>query len=156
MLDAVYDVTVAYPDKFPQTEPELILGCFPTEIHFHVRRHVTSTIPESETELCEWCQRCWAAKEKRLRRFYELKRFDDSESTELPTRWQRVLLQVFAVGFTMLLGCGVTFAIYWSSIIRWMMVLQALFYVTMDCSGGLELAQVKYYNYFCRRSKSSE
>lgn len=154
MLDAVYDVTVAYPYQFPQTEPELVLGCFPTEIHFHIQRHAISKVPESEKEIREWCQQCWAIKEKRLQRFYEIKRFDNVEVTDVSTRRQHMLLQVMAVGWT-LVTASLMFLFLWSWVIRWMMGLQFVFFFVMDCCGGFELVQVKYYNYFFRPSSKS-
>ncbi|XP_034856737.1 lysocardiolipin acyltransferase 1 isoform X2 [Mirounga angustirostris] len=42
-LDAVHDITVAYPHNIPQTERHLLLGDFPKEIHFHVHRNEPST-----------------------------------------------------------------------------------------------------------------
>ena len=40
-LDALYDVTIAYPDKKPLTEHDIAQGMFPSEIHFHIKRSVT-------------------------------------------------------------------------------------------------------------------
>ena len=40
-LDALYDVTIAYPDKKPLTEHDIAQGMFPSEIHFHIKRLVT-------------------------------------------------------------------------------------------------------------------
>lgn len=75
-LDAVHDITVAYPKNIPQTGRHLILGHFPREIHFHVRRYPVASLPSSSssssstTELQAWCQERWAEKEVRLRDFY--------------------------------------------------------------------------------------
>ncbi|XP_055721694.1 lysocardiolipin acyltransferase 1-like [Salvelinus fontinalis] len=44
-LDAIHDITVAYPKNIPQTERHLILGEFPREIHFHVRCCEASILP---------------------------------------------------------------------------------------------------------------
>ena len=37
-LDAIYDVTIAYPDNLPEKEIDLFNGQIPTEVHFFVRR----------------------------------------------------------------------------------------------------------------------
>ena len=37
-LDAIYDMTIAYPDNLPETEADLANGKIPTEIHFHIKR----------------------------------------------------------------------------------------------------------------------
>jgi hypothetical protein len=36
-VDAVYDMTIAYPDGLPQSELDLLKGCFPKEIHVHTK-----------------------------------------------------------------------------------------------------------------------
>lgn len=38
LLDAVYDVTVAYPKTLPLSELDLIKGKMPEEVHFHIKR----------------------------------------------------------------------------------------------------------------------
>ncbi|CAL4104477.1 unnamed protein product, partial [Meganyctiphanes norvegica] len=37
-LDAVYDVTVAYPKTIPSSELDILKGRFPQEVHFHIKR----------------------------------------------------------------------------------------------------------------------
>lgn len=37
-LQAIYDVTIAYPDHVPASEWDLIEGKLPSEVHFHVKR----------------------------------------------------------------------------------------------------------------------
>jgi lysocardiolipin and lysophospholipid acyltransferase len=37
-LDAIYDVTVAYPDHMPEKEEDLKHGKIPREVHFHIKR----------------------------------------------------------------------------------------------------------------------
>ncbi|CAL9687069.1 unnamed protein product [Knipowitschia caucasica] len=69
-LDAVHDITVAYPQNIPQTERHLVLGLFPREIHFHVQRFEASTLPLGAKDLEAWCRERWAEKETRLRDFY--------------------------------------------------------------------------------------
>lgn len=69
-LDAVHDITVAYPKNIPQTERHLVSGHFPREIHFHVRRYPVSALPTSSSDLESWCRERWAEKEVRLRDFY--------------------------------------------------------------------------------------
>ncbi|XP_007896497.1 lysocardiolipin acyltransferase 1 [Callorhinchus milii] len=69
-LDAIHDVTVAYPYNFPQTERQLFTGNFPKEIHFHIYRHSVDSLPSSPDGLKAWCQQRWRAKEKLLKSFY--------------------------------------------------------------------------------------
>ncbi|KAM4680408.1 lysocardiolipin acyltransferase 1 isoform 6-T8 [Amazona ochrocephala] len=70
-LDAIHDITVAYPQNIPQTEKHLLNGNFPKEIHFHVQRYPIETVPISKEELQLWCRKRWEEKEERLRHFYE-------------------------------------------------------------------------------------
>lgn len=69
-LDAVHDITVAYPQNIPQTERHLVMGLFPREIYFHVQRYPVSALPLSSSELEAWCKERWVEKEARLRDFY--------------------------------------------------------------------------------------
>ena len=84
-LDAIHDITVAYPKNIPQTERHLIMGHFPREIHFHVRRYPVASLPAS-AELQAWCQERWAEKEARLRDFYsaEPRAFDREGVARVP------------------------------------------------------------------------
>ena len=56
-LDAVYDISIAYPHNFPQNEPELLRGNFPREVHFHIKRHPIENLPEGDEELADWCKK---------------------------------------------------------------------------------------------------
>lgn len=69
-LDAVHDITVAYPQNIPQTERHLLAGVFPREIHFHVQRFEAASVPAGAAALQVWCQERWREKELRLQRFY--------------------------------------------------------------------------------------
>lgn len=40
-LDAVYDVTLVYPDTVPQTEKMLLRGEFPKQVKVHLARYIT-------------------------------------------------------------------------------------------------------------------
>uniref|UniRef100_A0A673CT52 Lysocardiolipin acyltransferase 1 n=1 Tax=Sphaeramia orbicularis TaxID=375764 RepID=A0A673CT52_9TELE len=73
-LDAVHDITVAYPKNIPQTEH-----------HFHVRRYPVTALPSS-SELESWCRERWAEKEARLREFYsgEPRGFDRDGVARVP------------------------------------------------------------------------
>lgn len=69
--DAVYDVTVGYPDRCPETEIAMLKGVFPREVHFHVTRYEASSLPLGDVEaMAEWTRARWAEKEARLKQFY--------------------------------------------------------------------------------------
>ncbi|XP_071450616.1 lysocardiolipin acyltransferase 1-like isoform X2 [Hetaerina americana] len=69
-LDAVYDITVAYPRSLPQSEADMARGIFPEEVYFRVKRHPISTLPDSDIELRHWLTELWRDKEEALRQFY--------------------------------------------------------------------------------------
>ncbi|XP_011267103.1 lysocardiolipin acyltransferase 1 isoform X3 [Camponotus floridanus] len=74
-LDAVYDLTIAYPDRIPQSEIDLIRGKFPDEIYFHIRRISSADIPIHDMTLRKWLEDRWSVKERILKQFYEQKAF---------------------------------------------------------------------------------
>jgi len=68
-LDAVYDVTIAYPDLLGRGEKELVSGQYPYEVHIHMERYSKKEL-EDEGDLGEWCNEKWQEKEDRLATFY--------------------------------------------------------------------------------------
>ncbi|XP_043495445.1 lysocardiolipin acyltransferase 1-like [Polistes fuscatus] len=74
-LDAIYDLTIAYPDYVPQSEIDLIKGKLPHEVHFYIKRIPFSDIPTHELMLRQWLEDRWSNKEKILKTFYEKKSF---------------------------------------------------------------------------------
>lgn len=78
-LDAVYDLTIAYPDYIPQSEIDLIRGKLPGEVHFHIKRIPTAKIPTHESTLRKWLENKWSDKEVILKQFYEKKSFSSAE-----------------------------------------------------------------------------
>lgn len=75
-INAIYDITVGYPDIFAKTEADVVLeGRLPREIHYHVTRHDLSEKPESDEELEKWLRKRWEIKEERLRLFYAHREF---------------------------------------------------------------------------------
>ena len=74
-LDAVYDVTIAFPDILPKTEFDVIKGIMPREVHFHIRKFDNTDIPEEQDDLKQWLRDLWREKEVDLEHFYVNKRF---------------------------------------------------------------------------------
>ena len=88
-LDAVYDLTIAYPDSIPQTEKDLITGKMPDEVHFLIKRVPASDVPKDESTLRRWLEEKWIYKEEVLKQFYENKSFSVNplpEASRLPLR----------------------------------------------------------------------
>lgn len=70
-LDAIYDVTIAYPDNLPETEADLANGSIPSEIHFHIKRHSVQTVPTTWIGLEKWLQEVWREKDALLENVYD-------------------------------------------------------------------------------------
>lgn len=78
-LDAIYDVTIGYPDVLTKTEVEFFRGYLPREVHFYTREYKIQDLPSGDEELAEWCHERWREKEDRLRDFYANREFQDEE-----------------------------------------------------------------------------
>ena len=83
-LDAVYNVTIGYPDALPKTEVEIAKGIMPREVHFHIKSYDDRDLPMDDEQLGQWCRDRWAEKEERLKQFYTNKEFQDWHN-EKPT-----------------------------------------------------------------------
>lgn len=69
-LDAVYDISVGYPDVLPKTEIDAWNGIYPKEVNFHIRSYEDKDIPKDEEGMKDWLKSRWQEKEDRLREFY--------------------------------------------------------------------------------------
>ncbi|ELU17930.1 hypothetical protein CAPTEDRAFT_172905 [Capitella teleta] len=152
-LDAIYDISIAYPDTFPQNEPDLILGEFPSEVHFHIKRHEASSLPSSPDDLAAWCAAIWRQKEEVLKNFAQTKRFTDEPSS--PDRGPRFLFYATMVSWLVSVW-AISWLLWSSSLAFWLAALQVAFFVYMGhFYGGFELFQADYYNRFFNRKKHS-
>ncbi len=80
-IDAVYDVTVGYPDVLAKTEVDMFKNSkIPHEIHYHVKKHDVSAIPETDKGMDQWLRQQWEEKEERLKSFYTHREFRDQTS----------------------------------------------------------------------------
>lgn len=77
-LDAVYDMTIAYPDVLPKTEIDVIKGIIPKEVHFHVNKYDDKDIPQELEGLEKWLRDRWTEKDERLKEFYRHRMFWES------------------------------------------------------------------------------
>ncbi|XP_065177234.1 lysocardiolipin acyltransferase 1-like [Sycon ciliatum] len=137
-LDCVVDMTVAYPKNIVYSFKEIFLGNFPEEIHFHLKRHPMSTMPDDAKELSAWLKSDWEHKETRLAQFYR------SGSFELPTDAQSQAKQIhkaidigalnlvvhhrlfYVALFWVLFTLATSFAILTTWYVRWYVVLMSL------------------------------
>ncbi|KAM4042921.1 lysocardiolipin acyltransferase 1 isoform 2-T4 [Anomaloglossus baeobatrachus] len=151
-LDAIHDITVAYPHNIPQTEKHILKGNFPKEIHFHVRRYPVSSLPASKEDLQLWCQERWKEKEERLRTFYEGDRyFDVTRRSRIPPCKSE--LRVHVIKFASLLYWTTLsfvsfYLIYLYSIVRWYTAIMIVIFVLQEkYFGGLELIELACHRY---------
>ncbi|KAL7296345.1 hypothetical protein TKK_0010359 [Trichogramma kaykai] len=140
-LDAIYDLTFAYPDLEPNPFKRFLCGHLPYEIHVHVRRFDKDDLPRDEIGLKHWLQQRWKIKEESLTRFHEDKRFDcprrsDADGTPLSLLafilWSFSCFVVF-----MLLIKSLLFQIY--------AVLLFVFVEIVSFTVGLDRLEVNWY-----------
>lgn len=98
-LDAVYDVTLVYPDVVPQTEKMLLRGQFPKQVKVHLARYdekknfpmgfepstvilvvlffryPSSVLPRTEDGLKTFLEERWHEKEKIIKEFFATGQF---------------------------------------------------------------------------------
>ncbi|XP_034515585.1 lysocardiolipin acyltransferase 1 isoform X4 [Ailuropoda melanoleuca] len=152
-LDAVHDITVAYPHNMPQTEKHLLLGDFPKEVHFHVRRYPVDTLPESREGLQLWCHKRWEEKEERLRSFYEgEKNFHFTGQTVIPpckSELRVLVLKFLSILYWTLFSPAMCLLIYLYSLVRWYFIITVVIFVLLErIFGGLEIVELACYRIF--------
>lgn len=75
-LDAVYDLTLIYPDTVPQTEKILFTdGKFPQQVKMHFTRYPVAVLPKTKDELKQFLEKRWFEKEKVLKEFHSTGHF---------------------------------------------------------------------------------
>ncbi|KAK3741102.1 hypothetical protein QZH41_013925, partial [Actinostola sp. cb2023] len=70
-IDAVYDVTIAFDQDHCYSERDIVMGNFPKEMHFNIKRYAINEMPTDYTALEDWLCKRWAEKEERLAKFYK-------------------------------------------------------------------------------------
>ena len=80
-LDALYDVTIGFPDVLPKTEFDAGKGIIPREVHFHIRRYDERDLPRDQADLKKWVQDRWREKEVELEYYYHHKEFREKCET---------------------------------------------------------------------------
>uniref|UniRef100_A0A8C5KQA3 Lysocardiolipin acyltransferase 1 n=2 Tax=Jaculus jaculus TaxID=51337 RepID=A0A8C5KQA3_JACJA len=164
-LDAVHDITVAYPYNIPQTEKHLLLGDFPAEIHFHIRRYSAAALPTSREDLQLWCRARWEEKEQRLRAFYEGgRRFRAPERSAFPpckSELRVFVVKLLSLLYWALFCLAMPLLTYSYSLVRWYFMIYVAFFVLEErIFGGLEIIQLACYRFLHKQphvsSKKSE
>ncbi|XP_013391730.1 LOW QUALITY PROTEIN: lysocardiolipin acyltransferase 1-like [Lingula anatina] len=146
-LDAIYDVTVGYPDSIPQTEQALLHGNLPKEVHFYCKRHPVVTIPITEEGLGTWLQNQWEKKEECLKNFYEEKQFTGVEELKFHDNEIRYSLY-FYLTFWVTATMTFVFLILFSHIARIYALAVGIFYFSVDkLFGGTGMLQIEIHRW---------
>ena len=77
-LEAVYDITIGFPDALPKTEFHFLNGVIPSEIHYYIKEYTIDSLPSENEALVSWCAQRWAEKEERLKQFYQNREFSET------------------------------------------------------------------------------
>ncbi|XP_061824142.1 lysocardiolipin acyltransferase 1 isoform X2 [Nerophis lumbriciformis] len=161
-LDAVHDITVAYPKNIPQTERHLMLGLFPREIHFHVCRYPVAALPASPAQLESWCHERWAEKEVRLRDFYsgQPRGFEREGVARVPpckSELRVALIKAASLlywnAFIVLCFAGLWL---WAPIRLYLVVMVGVFVAQQKLAGGLELLELACHRYWTSVAANGE
>ncbi|XP_036290754.1 lysocardiolipin acyltransferase 1 isoform X1 [Pipistrellus kuhlii] len=159
-LDAVHDITVAYPHNIPQTEKHILQGDFPKEIHFHVNRYPVDALPTSKEDLELWCHKRWEEKEERLRSFYQGER--DFRLTGQPvvppckSELRVLVVKFLSILYWVLFSPAMCLLIYLYSLVRWYFIITIVIFVLQErIFGGLEFMELACYRYLHKQSHSN-
>lgn len=104
-LDAVYDLTLIYPDGCPQTEGDLFFGNFPKKVFAHLVRYPVSDLPKSEDGLKKFVEKRWLEKEKTIEEFATTRNFlchGKELDRQISLTWA-YYTQIFWVVFTLVM-----------------------------------------------------
>lgn len=157
MIDAVYDVSVAYPYNTPtKAELDTLKGDVPPEVHFHTKRYPISDLPTDKEALTKWCEARWAEKEEQLKKFYTKDKCFIAETNGLDTEtikekileWTSTWTVIYVLAFW---GIFISFAVagmMYSTIVRGHFLIACVFYVVVGTFyGGVESLAIRSYNW---------
>lgn len=153
-LDAVHDITVAYPKNIPQTERHLIMGLFPREIYFHVQRYPVSALPAASSDLESWCRDRWTEKESRLRDFYsgQPRAFDREGVARVPPCKTELRVSLIKAASLLYWSCFIVFCFVglwlWAPLRLYFVVVVGLYVAQQKLVGGVELLELACHRYW--------
>lgn len=155
-VDAIYDVTVAYPDRIPVGgEMDIVKAQLPDEVHYHVKRHEVSALP-LDTDFEVWCRQRWQEKEEQLRRFYTQDHgFTPSDSSgdhNTSSSQDSIFIEYTAlygaVVYWVLFICWMVAIMIYTSIAWWHILAVGSFFIGIGAFyGGMEKLAVDAYHW---------
>ncbi|XP_062503513.1 lysocardiolipin acyltransferase 1-like [Corticium candelabrum] len=137
-VKSLLDVTVGYPVNIPWGFRSVILGNYPEQVHFNIKKYSIDELPEDTEELQQWCQDRWAEKEETLRQFYDKKHFNQPQILfAVPEKqmWRKMSLCLILWAAFVLLAF---FLFYMSSFWCWYCLAGCLIYLILTVTGGAE------------------
>lgn len=140
-FDAVYDLTIGYPDFVPQSEIDLVKGKFPNEVHFHVERIKSSEIPKDEVDLRHWLEDRWKNKEEILKKFAIEKKFG-SDTWPMPNSFYLKFALIFWTLLTLINVIMLVFS-FWFQL--WALAHALLFIFLSIFTTGFNQVEMKWY-----------
>ena len=81
-VDAVYDVTVGFPNRNVPFILDVASGAVKLTIHMHVRRFTIADIPRDTKEIEAWCLKLYQDKDAMLEQFFNTGTFPGPELDE--------------------------------------------------------------------------
>jgi len=138
-LDAVYDMTIAYPDMLPKDPDDVVGGVMPREVHYHIVKYNNEDVPQDNKNLMKWITERWGEKEARLERFYthcEYKEKDGSKSPEVK-RPRNILFLIRSILVLGILNLLVLIPLWYYPLYFGTYLLVNGIYLTINCRRGL-------------------
>ena len=145
-IKSVIDLTVAYPVNIPWGFRSFLLGNFPEEVHFNIKRYPINDMPENDADLQEWCSQRFEEKEEALKGFYDRGQFNKPTVkfavSEAQMHRKMLLCLIPWIGLCIVTVC----LVFVSSLWRWLCLLGSALYVGLTAFGGVEKTVLNAHN----------
>lgn len=148
-FDAVYDISIAYPDNIVEHELDILKGKFPTEVHYHIKRYAAQDLPSDSKGLENWCKERWLEKEKQLETFYKTKQFDGPVAVCRDSKYLSfvaLLAEILINGSWIWLMCSSQILFWYTTICAILAIIMYIY--ARRYHGGLDFMLIDIYNHF--------
>ncbi|KAL3284654.1 hypothetical protein HHI36_018808 [Cryptolaemus montrouzieri] len=141
-LDAIYDLTLIYPDIIPQNEKLLLEGNFPKQVKIHIVRYPTSVLSKSQEELSRFLEDRWMEK-KNPQKYYTTQNFLPGPKLRKGSNF----LLLFAFIFWTLLPSLTIFLLIFNSIFRQILFIHTILLIIVSFfTPGFQYVEVFMYD----------
>ncbi|XP_062503636.1 lysocardiolipin acyltransferase 1-like isoform X2 [Corticium candelabrum] len=150
-IKSVIDVSIAYPVNIPWGARSILLGNFPEQVHFDMKRYPIDEMLTDGESLEEWCRQRWEKKEENLRAFYETGKFDKPEIKSVVP--EKEMWRKMAICLILWAALAITsvFLVFLSSLWCWFCVLGSAIYMGLTLFGGVEKSVLDAHNRMYQR-----